>query len=257
MFCTDFTLRQETSSRINFEPLRCKCWHCEYCAPKRRWQLIRDALRGKPNTFLTLTVNPNFKNSPTARAKALVVSWRKLTRLAKKKYGYEKIPFFAVFEKTKRGEPHLHILLRVKWLDQRWISAQMQRFMGSPIVDIRRITSKKKMARYVAKYCGKDPHLFKGTKRYWRSLDWFFKGNRPEDDYTAKPENYSVTKARIETLAKGFFEQGHFVYWTEKGFFILKETPFAFQHFTPNGKRRRRELAEIKSLQNNGYQNHA
>jgi hypothetical protein len=48
----------------------------------------------------------------------------------------------------------------------------MQELLDAPIVDIRRIQDRGRAAAYCAKYCGKQPHKFEGTKRFWRSLDW-------------------------------------------------------------------------------------
>ena len=91
---------------------------------------------------------------------------------AKKKYGYKSIPYLCVFEATKRGEPHLHILARCKWMDQRWLSAQMADLIGSPIVYIRRVRSTDHAAHYVTKYIGKEPGHFDSCKRYWRTQDY-------------------------------------------------------------------------------------
>jgi hypothetical protein len=87
-------------------------------------------------------------------------------------YELTALPFLAVFEQTKLGWPHLHIVCRVPWIDQRWLSAQMDKAIGAPIVDIRRIANLQELAGYVAKYIGKDPHHFEGTKRYWKSKDY-------------------------------------------------------------------------------------
>lgn len=46
--------------------------------------------------------------------------------------------------------------------------------MNAPIVDIRRVKGAKEAAAYVSKYVGKEPTVFEGTKRYWRSQDWIW-----------------------------------------------------------------------------------
>jgi hypothetical protein len=66
---------------------------------------------------------------------------------------------------------------------------------------------------YIAKYLGKDPHLFKGTKRYWKSQDWcsklvkeqrpkMFRGHRPK----IIPERTEVFVQRIVCQAWRFIE---------------------------------------------------
>lgn len=172
MLCTRYTLVKRNPKIITAEPLRCRSWQCPHCNPIRRQKCIREAAHGEPTTFITLTANPAFESSPDRRACALAAAWREVRRRACKKYGYDNIPFYCVFEKTKKGEPHLHILARVKWIDQKWLSAQMAELTQSPIVDVRAIDKGRAPARYIAKYIGKDLTPFKGTKRYWRSLDW-------------------------------------------------------------------------------------
>ena len=134
--------------------------------------MIELAKSGKPDTFITLTVAPATGVDRAARARALAAALPKMIKAACKEYGYKAIPYLCVFEATKKGEPHLHILARVKWIDQRWLSKTMQRLIQAPIVDIRRIKSVKQTAKYIAKYIGKEPHRFETCKRYWRTKSW-------------------------------------------------------------------------------------
>lgn len=198
MLCSELTLVNEIPGQARIMPLLCRCWTCENCRPMRKARLVSECLAGAPNTFITLTANPRIGNSQEYRARLLVKAWRTIRRLALKKYGYKTIPFMAVFEATKKGEPHLHILARVKWLDQAWISGQMNYLTKSPIVDIRRIKDPNKMANYVAKYVGKDPHHFKGTKRYWRSLDYL----APDPPDEGRKPAYDVWQIKKHSVAK-------------------------------------------------------
>jgi len=172
MLCTQWTLVKTQSRIITAEPLRCRSWQCDHCRPIRRKRCINEAAHGEPATFITLTVNPAHLSSPDERAQALVSAWREVRRLAKKKWHYKTIPFYAVFERTKAGEPHLHILSRIRWLDQAWLSNVMKRLIGAPICDVRPVDKGRNPGRYIAKYIGKDLTQFAGVKRYWRSLDW-------------------------------------------------------------------------------------
>ena len=110
--------------------------------------------------------------TPGNAACALVKAWRNIRQQAKRELGVDKIPFMAVFEKTKRGWPHLHILCRSPFISQKWISEKCAKYLNSPVVFIERIKSAARTARYVAKYCSKDPQIWDGVKRYWRSLDY-------------------------------------------------------------------------------------
>lgn len=147
--------------------LRCRSWACESCGVRRRRELIAYAERARPQRLVTLTVNPRIGISPADRASRLARAWRLVVARAKRQLGIGKIEYLAVFEATKRGEPHLHILVKSAFISQKWLSAQMQDILQSPIVDIRRIDTTRNVARYIAKYIGKQPHRFACCKRYW------------------------------------------------------------------------------------------
>lgn len=200
VLCREWTLVKETGGVTTAEPLKCRCWTCDYCQPIRLRQLKGMARAGAPDTFLTLTVNPQTGHTPDERARDLAKAWRLIRKRAIRRYAYAVIPFLAVFEKTKRGEPHLHILMRVKWLDQRWVSDVMRELIGAPIVDIRRVRSAKQAAAYVAKYVGKDPMTFNGCKRYWRSQDWELHAavSHGSGDYATS--EWRVFQASVETF---------------------------------------------------------
>jgi len=178
MLCGEASLVNHGHLKVRAITLRCRAWSCSYCQPWRTGRLIGLAKSGKPNTFITLTVNPKSGPNPEARARALVDAWRQVTRRAKRYYGYKTIPYLCVFEATGKGEPHLHILARCKWIDQKWLSAQMRQLINAPIVDIRRIRGSRHVAHYVAKYVGKGPGQFGTCKRYWHTRD--YPVDRPE-----------------------------------------------------------------------------
>lgn len=169
MLCTDLTFVKVVTNRIYAEPIRCRSWSCHYCNPRRKRQLIAKAASGRPDTFLTLTASPQTADTPLEAARILVTAWRKVRAEACRRYGYEMIPFIAVFEATKKGWPHLHVLIRCKWIDQAWLSERMMHHARAPIVDIRRVENQQAVARYLFKYIGKEPHKFGTCKRYWTS----------------------------------------------------------------------------------------
>lgn len=80
--------------------------------------------------------------------------------------------YFAFLERTERGEPHLHILIRSRYIDQRWISMQMAELLNSPVCWIQAIAETEKAVSYASKYVGKEPAQFGKGKRYWRSRSW-------------------------------------------------------------------------------------
>jgi len=115
------------------------------------------------------TPNPRWK---TAR-KAL-----RLAQRDKEKMRAHSVEFLAVVEAQKNGEPHLHIMMRSPFVPQAWLSARMDELIRAPIVWIESVRKTKKLANYVAKYCGKDPHRFGTLKRYWASKRWVPKMQR-------------------------------------------------------------------------------
>lgn len=208
MFCGDSTLVKHECNRRTVMPLACRSWGCPECSEKRKAQLVMMAKNGKPNTFITLTVNPAHFASPQARARQLAASWRIIVKRLKRLHKIKRLPYLAVFERTKKGEPHLHLLVRSKWIDQKWLSAQMDEQMGAPIVDIRRVQSLKKAARYVAKYIGKDPHRFATCKRYWRTQDWErWRADKEEED-EGEPYAWSVLMQSMRLVIEDLQRDG-------------------------------------------------
>lgn len=172
MLCTELTLVKKKGSALTFEPLRCKRWTCEHCNPLNHKALRRKCLDGHPTTMITLTSNPAMGDSPDARARRMVEAWRLIRQSWSREHAGQKIPFIAVFERTRRGEPHIHILCRAPYIPQRWLSRRMRELSGAPVCDIRQIKNKSHAAYYVAKYLSKGTHRFIGCKRYWRSHDF-------------------------------------------------------------------------------------
>lgn len=169
LLCSEITVVNRDKYRGAASLLRCKCWDCEICQPFNRWHVVAAGRRGHPNVFMTLTCNPGRHETPDAAARDMVRALVQLRRCIFRRYKIKNIPILCVFEKTKAGWPHMHILARAGWIDQKWLSEVMGRLIGAPIVDIRKIQDAGRAAAYVSKYVGKDPTVFRGCKRWWRS----------------------------------------------------------------------------------------
>jgi len=170
--CNEWTLVKDLGEIRYAKPLPCRSWRCEYCAPRRKEQLMAQAASGEPLRFLTLTVNPSIGNDPEHRLRLLANAWRIVVKRLRRKYAPQPIEYLAVVEETHQGEPHLHILLRSPYIPQSFISRAMQEIINAPIVDIRRIRNPKEVVRYVAKYITKAPAQFGHAKRYWASSNY-------------------------------------------------------------------------------------
>ncbi len=178
MFCSEWSLVKWDLRGATVLPLRCRCWSCAECAPRRKTQLIQEADAGHPFIFVTLTSRFREGGDKHAAARALVVAWRTIRADLVKTHGKGYVPFLAVFEATKKGWPHLHIVCRCPWISQKWLSKRMMQLTGSPICWVEKIVSSRKLGHYLTKYLGKGPGAFEGCKRYWRSLDYLV----PVDD---------------------------------------------------------------------------
>lgn len=188
--------------------LKCRSWLCPNCSVVRGRQLVELAKSGKPTTFITLTVNPSFGFSPASRARALAQAWPEIVRRICREFHVEHVPYLCVFEATKQGEPHLHILARLKYIPQKWLSDQMRDLIGAPIVDIRAVKSANHAAHYIAKYIGKDAHRFATCKRYWRTRSWEIDAPEPEPDDPIWTDTWYTSKWPLSVLAAGWKAKG-------------------------------------------------
>jgi hypothetical protein len=126
--------------------------------------------RGGEFRFLTLTSGVN---SPASIQK----SWRKLQMRMKRRGLYA--GYLRVQELTKAGRPHLHVIIRGKYIAQAWLSANWEEIHNAKIVDIRKVkslNSKGDIAGYLAKYVGKESagHVSWSWFWVWRGFckDW-------------------------------------------------------------------------------------
>ncbi len=169
MFCSTRSLICEHRSGGVAVPLRCRSWNCDECAQERKTRLIATAIAGEPNRFITLTSRRSPGASAITSARQLAHAWRLVIKRWRRKYPSRQCDYLAIFEATKAGWPHLHILWRGGWISQKWLSSIMTELASSPVCDVRKISSGQHAARYVAKYCGKAPGKFGQLKRYWQT----------------------------------------------------------------------------------------
>lgn len=215
-FCGQWSAQNADEHYARVIPLWCRSWTCNDCAPYRVAALKREAADGDPTTFLTLTVNPAKGESPEQRARDLSNAWKIVVKRARRKFPKMKLEYLAVFEETKKGEPHLHILARAPFIPQRWLSEQMNELISAPIVDIRRVGSKAGVKRYVTKYVGKGPKPFATLKRYWSSTGYLVKTAKRELIDSPWGSGWRIIKSAHWYLAECFERRGYDV-MREKG----------------------------------------
>lgn len=209
MICGEASLVNNETRVGTAVAIYCRCWTCLECAPRRKREVKALALTGRPDTLITLTAGPGAGYTPAAAARTIAHSWRRVRRELVEKKGQRAPPFFAVFEATKKARPHLHILARGNWISQAWLSDRMDALARSPIVDIRRIHNAPMAAAYVAKYIGKAPTRFPGSKRYWRSLDWVLDPIEKDTPVMDTAEGWHTDKRSLPVLGMDLQNQGY------------------------------------------------
>jgi hypothetical protein len=163
--CGDWTLVGKRGDWTRASKLRCRSWGCEDCRPLRQAELVRWLRDGQPSHFLTLTDRYQEQGDPAQRLTELLDAWHRLVAMIRRSFPTPAFEYGLVVELTERGWPHLHILARSAYIPQAWLSRRWAALTGSPIVDIRR-PNKARIARYVAKYVGKEPIRLGSHKRY-------------------------------------------------------------------------------------------
>lgn len=219
--CTDRSIVNEGPSEGTVATLRCKRWSCPDCAPRNRKLVVAKARDGNPTVFMTLTWNASRPEGPDEAARILKNAWVNLRRRIERTFGQKKIPFICVFEKTKRGFPHMHILMRAEYIPQDWISEAMAELIDAPIVDIRAIKSRKMAFFYVTKYLGKDLAPFQGCKRWWRSHNYEVEKDDPYVPFLFGA-GFQLVDINWHVLNQKYSTEGYEVISRREGFLHFK-----------------------------------
>ena len=140
-------------SHVVIVPMRCKSWDCKYCGPFKRRAWIHKLESGKPQRELTLTLAPNPNKTPKDLATDLKNSFRKLVAAIRRRFG--PFEYALVFELTKKGVPHAHVLFRGAYIPKKWLSLQWVRLGHGPVVYIQSVTNHRLHSAHACKYLGK------------------------------------------------------------------------------------------------------
>jgi hypothetical protein len=156
------------TGRKNCRRINCGGWACSYCGP-RKARTARHAIRTVAaglglQYFLTLTLDPKKVPGTKHQIKYLKTTYNKFREYLKRKFGTAP-KYITVVELTKKGVPHLHILID-RYIPQAWISNVWSRLGGGHRVWIERVEVRD-VARYLSKYLTKELLLSapKGTRR--------------------------------------------------------------------------------------------
>lgn len=207
--------------------LWCRSWCCVDCAPFRAAALKRMGMEGKPTTFITLTVNPAHGQDRQERARQLSDAWKIVVKRARRKFTKAPLEYLAVFEETKKGEPHLHIIARAPYIPQKWLSDQMMELIEAPIVDIRKVHKAKEAAKYISKYVGKGPKAFASLKRYWQSKGWAPAQTKPDRRIGDPHQRWAVWQEPLCVIKDILSQWGRPAVWISDNEIFLEAVPWS------------------------------
>lgn len=172
MFCGEQSILASSHFGQTAAPVKCRRWDCPNCAEWRQRCLQARAMEGKPNRFITLTCRRGQYSSPLEAAKAMVAAWRTIVRRWRRLKHYHRCEYLCVFEPHISGWPHMHVLWKGHWIDQKWLSEQGAELLNSPVQHVFKIKNAQQAVAYVTKYFVKAPSKFGKLKRYWTSKNW-------------------------------------------------------------------------------------
>jgi len=145
-----------------------------------RRRLIHLVSELPPHRMLTLTVDTKRYDSPEQAASRMAWAFGKLIAKLRRRFPDEPTEYLAVWERTRQGWPHLHVLLRGPYQPQRVVSALWSSLTGSPVVWFTKLDGTSAGARYVAKYLTKDPDPFHRGRALRASRGFLIEPMRPQ-----------------------------------------------------------------------------
>lgn len=164
--CGWWTFRQEFAGTVRLRPATCKMWACSDCAPRLKNRL-RHRLKCTPvDRLVTLGCKPSLHASPFKAYRAMSDALPRLRERLERQFPALTFEYCAVWEETRAGWPHLHLLVRSGFIPQRALSRHWAELTGAPVVDVRLVSNASGAVNYLAKYLTKQATTPYGIKRY-------------------------------------------------------------------------------------------
>lgn len=208
MYCSETTLVNRDYDRVRAVTLYCRSWKCPICKPERVKRLINDAANGLPTKFLTLTTRRVPSTDPVAEARRQAEAFSALILWMRRSNPGEEVEFFAVREATKKGWPHIHVMLRAPFIHWKKLRKKWAQLSGSPGIDVRAIFHPTKCAKYLAKYLGKDNQQFGTCKRYWQSKRYALRGDEPPPEPDFWPKFWEQDERSVGVISVYYWRMG-------------------------------------------------
>lgn len=130
--------------------------------------------------MLTLTCDTKRYDSPEHAARRMSWALPKLIADMRRWAGDAPVEYLAVWERTRAGWPHLHVLLLAPYIPQRLVSQWWQRLTLSPVVFFTALGGSRSGARYVTKYLTKDPDPYGQGRALRASRGFLVEPMRPQ-----------------------------------------------------------------------------
>ena len=181
-------------------PAWCKSWACKSCARKKAAVLAKRIAKCPGTRLLTLTVRPSPGESPYDALDRVNAAFRTLIKRIRRAYKRIKCRYLKVVEWTKKGTPHLHVVMQCDYVPQFWLSQQWLSITGSAVVDIRAIRARNGSGRYLAKYLSKSEEHLPGRRR-WSASPGFLPPYQREDELLRTlVEHWRFSSSELEHL---------------------------------------------------------
>lgn len=152
-FATYSLLENKLTNQFALRFITCKRWGCPACARVKIWDLAWWVKLAVPNKLLTLTVDPAHDDNPELAWMRTAPLVPELIRALRKRFGT--IEYLRVCEKTTKGWPHYHLMVRATYLPQPVIKHLWENLSGAKIVDIREVKQFFNSFQYLVKYLTK------------------------------------------------------------------------------------------------------
>lgn len=143
----------------------------------------------------------------------LIKRWRR-------KFPNEKVEYFLVWETTKAGWPHAHILLSAPKVSKHWLSHNWYQLTGSYIIDLQPVSNYQRAAGYLTKYLAKNPQVPPGQRRWRRSAGFFRKDLEPPVEKLPTVGKWQTEPFDSQTLAYKWIREGWFVKIDPRGLLV-------------------------------------
>lgn len=157
---------------------------------------------------MTLTVRPTDYANPDEAFKAASLAINRLMKILRRRWPRFRIEYGLVWEKTKKGWPHAHVLLRAPFIPQSFLSRTWERLSGAKVVDIRIIRTEGQAAAYVTKYVSKQPAVPPGYRRYRFSFAYAAAPARARLTDLLSVREWTRSAAPLGTLLASLTEHG-------------------------------------------------